>query len=32
MQQSHHAADTHYTLLHNRKAIVAFLNKELELS
>ena len=27
-----HTADTHYTLLHNREAIVAFLNKELELS
>lgn len=26
------AADTHYTLLHNHKAIVALLNKELELS
>ena len=26
------AADTHYTLLHNRKAIIAFLNKEIELS
>ncbi len=32
MSSGNHAADTHYTLLHNRKAIVAFLNKELELS